>query len=242
MELQPSRNSSLDKHHDLEEHVENPPGPALSKHQQRRMWLRIDLKIVPMMSIILAISIIDRINIGNAKVLGMQQDLDLDIGSRYSVVLLLFFPGYFISELPSNMMLAKFGVKVWMSILTFGFGLCVLCMGFVPNWQVLAFLRFMLGLFEGGIYPACVFLLSSWYPRYMLHSRLSALYAVGVMASAFGGILAYGLSQMSGLRGMLGWRWVFIVSSSCRCCHCPPLACHRALTMLSRRSRGPSPW
>lgn len=209
-----SEHISLDKSDafvDTEENVPNELIPTLGKAEERMLRLQVDLKVVTMMSIILAISIIDRINIGNAKVLGMDDDLGTNQGARYSVSLLLFFPGYFLAEVPSNMILVKFGVKSWMSFITFGFGLCVMCMGFAPNWKVLAFLRFMLGLFEGGIYPACVYLLSSWYPRYKLHRRLSALYGVGVISSAFGGVLAYGISRMSGTRNMLGWRWVFIV-------------------------------
>jgi MFS family permease len=214
MGLPMAERASLDKQ-DLSAQVEEAmldaaPTP-LTKGQDRKMRLKIDFRVITMMSILLAISIIDRINIGNAKVLGMDQDLGINKGSRYSVCLLVFFPGYFLSEVPSNMMLVKFGPRVWMTFLTFGFGLCVMCMGFAPNYHVLAFLRFMLGLFEGGIYPACVFLLSSWFPRYRLHRRLSALYSVGAISSAFGGVLAYGISKMSGTRNMLGWRWVFIV-------------------------------
>ncbi|VUC37779.1 unnamed protein product [Clonostachys rosea] len=212
-----SKDSPIDKQDVVAmEHIEqgDEPGIELTKSQERRMWAKIDIKVVTMMAIVLGISVIDRINIGSAKVLGMQEDLNIDAGSRYSVALLVFFPGYFISEIPSNMMLVKVGVKIWMTILTVGFGICVLCMGFSPNHHVLSFLRFMLGIFEGGIYPACVFLISSWYPKYKLHRRLSALYGIATIGSTFAGLLAYGIGQLSGRHGYLGWRWIFIIEGA----------------------------
>jgi MFS family permease len=85
--------------------------------------------------------------------------------------------------------------------------------GFVHSWQVMAGLRVILGIFEAGFYPGCVYLLSTWYPRYELQKRNAGFYLIGSMASAFGGILAYGLMQLTGKAGLEGWRWIFIVSS-----------------------------
>ena len=79
-------------------------------------------------------SVIDRINIGQAQVAGMREELGLTIGARYSVCLLLFFPGYTIFELPSNMALVRFGVKWTMTFLIVAWGLIVMGMGFVNHW------------------------------------------------------------------------------------------------------------
>jgi MFS family permease len=70
----------------------------------------------------------------------------------------------------------------------------------------------ILGCLEAGFYPGCVYLLSTWYPRYELQKRNAVFYLIGSMASAFGGILAYGLMQMDGRDNLSGWRWIFIVS------------------------------
>ena len=75
----------------------------------------------------------------------------------------------------------------------------------------MAGLRVILGIFEAGFYPGCVYLLSTWYPRYELQKRNAAFYLIGSMASAFGGILAYGLMQLDGKANLSGWRWIFIV-------------------------------
>lgn len=77
----------------------------------------------------------------------------------------------------------------------------------------MAGLRVILGVLEAGFYPGCVYLLSTWYPRYELQKRNAVFYLIGSMASAFAGILAYGLMQLNGYQHLSGWRWIFIVST-----------------------------
>lgn len=77
----------------------------------------------------------------------------------------------------------------------------------------MAGLRVILGALEAGFYPGCIFLLSTWYPRYELQKRNAVFYLIGSMASGLGGILAYGLMQMDGISGRSGWEWIFIVST-----------------------------
>ncbi|OQV05101.1 hypothetical protein CLAIMM_09894 [Cladophialophora immunda] len=89
------------------ENIEHTLAAVLSNKQQRRLKFKVDLHVVTMISIILAVSVIDRINIGSAKVLGMDDDIEVSKGARYSVCLLIFFLGYFLAEIPSNMMLVK---------------------------------------------------------------------------------------------------------------------------------------
>lgn len=76
----------------------------------------------------------------------------------------------------------------------------------------MAVLRVILGILEAGFYPGCVYLLSTWYPRYDLQKRNAVFYLIGSMASAFAGILAYGLMQLNGRANLEGWSWIFIVS------------------------------
>jgi len=89
--------------------------------------------------------------------------------------------------------------------------------GFVPNWLVMLGLRILLGVFEAGFFPGCAYLLSTWYPRYDLQKRNAVFYLIGSMASAFAGILAYGLMQMNGLANLTGWRWIFIIEGVITC-------------------------
>ncbi|KIW96533.1 uncharacterized protein Z519_03602 [Cladophialophora bantiana CBS 173.52] len=184
--------------------------PTLSKSQVRRFMWRVDLHVLPMLGLIYAVSIIDRINIGSAKVLGMQEDLNLGT-QRYSIILMLFFPGYAVSDVPSNWILTKVEPRWWLPFLTFSWGAVLCGMGFLHNWGAMAFLRFLLGTFEGGVLPGITFTIACWYTRRELHKRIAFAYAVGVVASALAGILSYGLGSMGGVRNMNGWRWIFSI-------------------------------
>ena len=136
--------------------------PDLTPAQIRRFTIMQDLRVLPMLGVIYAVSILDRINIGSAKVLGMQTDLELGKGARYSIILLLFFPSYFLTDVPSNWVLTKVAPHYWLSFLMFGFGAILTGMGFCQSWQVAAVLRFMLGAFEGGVLPGVTFVIACW--------------------------------------------------------------------------------
>jgi hypothetical protein len=107
---------------------------GFDKKKDRRLMFKIDLRLIPMLGVIYGISVIDRVNIGQAQVAGMREELGLTIGARYSICLLLFFPGYTIFELPSNMALVKFGVKWTMTFLIVSWGFLIMGMGFVKHW------------------------------------------------------------------------------------------------------------
>ena len=96
-------------------------------------------------------------------------------------------------------------------------GCVMIGMGFVQSWQALAGLRVILGIFEAGFFPGCVYLLSTWYVRYDMGKRYGVFYLLGCCASAFAGILAFGLMQMQGLQGLGGWRWIFIIEGILTC-------------------------
>ncbi|KAK5173515.1 uncharacterized protein LTR77_002196 [Saxophila tyrrhenica] len=180
----------------------------------RKTQLKIDIRLIIPVGIVYALSIIDRINIGQANVVGMAEELQLEVGSRYNIALMVFFPAYILGELPSNLSLVKFGVANTLSVLTIGMGCFTIAQGQVHSWQALAAMRFMLGLFEAGVFPAVILLCSSWYPRYQVHLRLAMLYGIGLVASGFAGVLAYGLGQMEGLSGWGGWRWIFTIEGA----------------------------
>ncbi len=183
---------------------------TLTRSQIRRFMLRVDAHVLPMLGLIYAISILDRINIGSAKVLGMQEDLNLGT-QKYSIVLMIYFPGYALADVPSNWVLTKIEPRWWLPALTVAWGAVLTGMGFVHSWGVLAFLRLLLGTLEGGILPGITFTIACWYSRRELHKRIAFAYGVGVVASGLAGILSFGLGSMSGIRDMNGWRWIFSI-------------------------------
>lgn len=109
---------------------------------------------------------------------------------------------------PATLLTRKIGPRVFLSSITFLWGIVMLGMGFIENWTSLLALRFIIGIFEAGFFPGTVYLLSTWYTRYEVGKRYSVFYLIGVVASACGGILAFGLMQMEGIAGYGGWRYV----------------------------------
>ncbi|PGH36883.1 hypothetical protein GX50_00341 [[Emmonsia] crescens] len=178
---------------------------------EKALIRKIDWRLLPILGALYAIALIDRINISNARVAGMNKELELNIDSRYTIALLVFFIPYFIFELPSNIILRKVGSANWLAFVAFGWGTFMLGQGFVNSFEALTALRFLLGFFEAGFFPGCVYLISCWYVRYEMQTRLAAFYLFSVLVGGFSAILAYGLMQMEGLQGYLGWRWIFII-------------------------------
>ncbi|CAO1620824.1 unnamed protein product [Jaminaea pallidilutea] len=183
--------------------------PWYSRQEERRLVRKVDLLLVPTLSILYLLSFLDRSNIGNAKIDGMATDLRL--GSQYSTSLTLFFVGYVISELPANWGLKATSPPFWMPLITFVFGLVSLCQGLVHNKEGLLAVRFFLGVAEAGLFPGTVFIFSQWYKRKERVVRVTFFFGAAAAAGAFGGVLAYAIGLMDGVGGKRGWEWIFIL-------------------------------
>lgn len=146
----------------------------------------------------------------------MTVDLQLSVGVRYSLINCIFFIPYVLFQPVATVILRKLGPRIFLSFISITWGATMIGFGFVQDWTVILGLRIILGVLEAGFFPGCAYLLSTWYPRYELQKRNAVFFLIGSMASALAGILAYGLMQMSGLGGLTGWRWIFIV---CLLCH-----------------------
>ncbi len=141
----------------------------------------------------------------------MLNDLDLRVGVRYSLVTLIFFIPYILFQLPGMVLLRKVGPRPFMAGVTFCYGIIIMCSGFAKTWQQLLALRFLLGISESALYPGCIYLISTWYKRYELQKRYALLYTLGISASAFSGLLAYGFMTLAGRANLDGWSWIFIM-------------------------------
>lgn len=182
-----------------------------SDPRMKKLLKKVDTRILIVLGIVYCISLLDRTNLGFAMVAGMGNTLRLDIGQRYSIIALVFFPTYVIFQIPATVVAKKLGPRWFLSTITVLWGLCMVGFGLVHKWSDLAALRVILGVLEAGLFPGAVYLLSTWYKRYEVAVRNSIFYLIGTAAAGFGGILGYGLSRMNGLQGMEGWRWLFIM-------------------------------
>ncbi|KAL4944120.1 hypothetical protein BDV06DRAFT_233853 [Aspergillus oleicola] len=178
---------------------------------------KIDLHLLPCLCIMYMVTFLDRVNIGNAAVLGMKKDLGITEGLRYNDALMIFFIPYILFEIPSNIVLRRLKPHVWLSICVFGFGAVLILQGLVKNWTQLMVTRWFLGMFETGMMPGCVYLLGMWYKRSEAQKRYTFFASSVILAGAFGGLLASAIGKMDGIRGFGGWRWVFILEGCVTC-------------------------
>lgn len=164
-----------------------------------------------MLSILYLISQLDRANIGNAKIEGMDKDLNLS-GVQYNIALSLFFVPYILFEIPSNILLKRFSKpSIYLGSLVMSWGVIMMCHGFVKNFAGLMVVRMMLGVLEAGFYPGAVYLCTFWYMPKELATRISIFYCFSALSGAFSGLLAAGIAQMDGVAGYRGWQWIFIL-------------------------------
>ncbi|CAL3967753.1 unnamed protein product [Diplocarpon coronariae] len=172
---------------------------------------KIDLHLVPVLWIMYVLNYMDRTNIGNAKSAGMDVDLKLE-GGRYAWVISIFFFGYLIMEVPSNMLLSRSRPSLFLPAIMLVWGALCAAMASVRNYGSILAFRFILGCIESGFFPGVLFVMSCWYKTAEIGKRFAIFYSAAVMSGAFGGILAGAITgHLDGAHGIAGWRWLFIV-------------------------------
>ncbi|KAF8633402.1 hypothetical protein AX17_004573 [Amanita inopinata Kibby_2008] len=191
----------------------------LQQSLERKILRQIDLRLLPMLALMYALAVIDRANIGVARIVGMDKDLQISIGSRYSIVTFIYFIPFIALQLPSNLLVRRIGASQFLSLCVISWGAVQLAMGFVPSWKYLAVCRFLLGVFEARFFPALVFLISTWYVRHEIQRRPNALslatfYLLSILVGSFSPLLAYAFSLLGGKLGIAGWAWIFIIEGA----------------------------
>ncbi|KIX09395.1 uncharacterized protein Z518_00474 [Rhinocladiella mackenziei CBS 650.93] len=182
----------------------NPIDPVLDARVRRKL----DYRLLPILTLIYLFAFIDRSNAGNARVLGMGEDLQLD-GYRFNIGLSGFYVTYILLEVPANILCKKVGPKVWIPFLAFSFGVITMCMSTVQNYQGFLAARICLGIFEAGIMPGITYTLSCFYCRHELVSRVGLYASVASLSGAFGGLLASGLTKIPQWGIIHSWRNIF---------------------------------
>ncbi|ESK97355.1 high-affinity nicotinic acid transporter [Moniliophthora roreri MCA 2997] len=186
-------------------------GGGESTVDEKRVLRRIDLRMLPLLGLLYSLALIDRSNLGVARIAGMEKDLGLSIGNRYSIISCVYFVPYTLLELPSNALLRRIGTRTFLTGCIVAWGAVSLSMAFVPSWEYLTFCRVLLGAFEAGFFPALVFIISTWYKRHEVQKRLAAFYLVSILTGGFSAIFAYALSLLEGKAGLSGWSWIFVI-------------------------------
>lgn len=175
-----------------------------------KLLRKMDLHIIPGITILFLLSFIDRGNIGNAKIEGLVTDLNLH-GNQWSMVLTVFYFTYSPFEVPFNMLMAKFRPSIMLPLSMVLWGIVVTLTSLVKNYHQLIVMRLLLGLTESALYPGVVYYLTRWYTKKDLQLRQALFFAAASGAGAFSGVLAYGIGFMRGIGGLNGWEWIFII-------------------------------
>ncbi|KAF8461685.1 major facilitator superfamily domain-containing protein [Kalaharituber pfeilii] len=211
----PSTDPELNLKH-FQDSIEKPSSVGEGEVQEfdekrtQRLLRKLDWNLVPFLALLYLLSFLDRTNIGNARLAGLEKDLGMS-GLDYNVALAVFFPFYVAAEVPSNMMMKRTRPSLWLTIIMLAWGLVMTLMGLVTNFPGLLVARMALGFAEGGLFPGVTFYITMWYRRHECGLRMALFFSAATLAGAFGGLLARGISEMDGVGGKPGWAWIFIL-------------------------------
>jgi sugar phosphate permease len=176
----------------------------------KALFSKIDWRIIPVLLIAYMVAYLDRINIGYAQ-LQMKQTLPFD-DAVYGLGAGIFFIGYFLFEVPSNLLLEKIGARKTLLRIMLLWGVTAVAMMFVSTPLQFYFVRFLLGAFEAGFFPGVILYFTYWYPSVrrgqVIAIFMSATTIVSVIAGPLCGAL---LKYFDGISGLHGWQWLFLV-------------------------------
>ena len=172
-------------------------------------YRKVDVRLLPFLFLCYILAYLDRVNVGFAK-LQMLKDLSLS-DAAFATGAGIFFIGYFFFEVPSNVLLRKFGARMWIARIMISWGVISACMIFVKGqWSFYA-MRFLLGIAEAGFFPGIIFYLTLWYPSRYRSTRtawfVAAIAVSGVIGNPLSGWI---MDRLSGAMNVAGWQWLFL--------------------------------
>ena len=182
---------------------------AATDAEVRRVFAKIGWRVMPILTTAYVLNYLDRTNIAFAaltmrEAIGITQT-QLGVGAG------IFFLGYSLLEVPSNVALYRFGARVWISRIMITWGLASAAMAFAVGPNSFYLFRLLLGAAEAGFFPGVAFYLATWFPR-EYRTRIIAWFMVAIpISSVIGGPLSGLLLAMNGWLGLAGWQWLFIV-------------------------------
>jgi MFS transporter, ACS family, tartrate transporter len=170
---------------------------------------KITLRLIPFLFILYIVAWLDRVNVGFA---GLQMNSDLGFSSAaFGFGSGVFFLGYCLFEVPSNLVLHRVGARRWISRIMISWGVISATMMFVRTTPTFYVLRFLLGAAEAGFFPGVVYYLSHWYPEGQRARAIAAFMTAVPVSGVIGGPLSGALLTLNGLFGLAGWQWLFLV-------------------------------
>jgi ACS family tartrate transporter-like MFS transporter len=178
---------------------------------RRRTILKVSWRLLPLIVAAYLVAYIDRTNIAFAA-LTMNKDLALS-AYIYGWGAGIFFLGYALFEVPSNVVLARVGARLWIARIMITWGIVSGLMAATSGPASFLTLRFLLGVAEAGFFPGIIFYLSNWFPATYRGRVISALFLAQPVSNALASIVSGAILEMDGILGLKGWQWVFILES-----------------------------
>jgi len=170
---------------------------------------KITLRLLPYLFVLYVLSFLDRANLGNAHT-SLLEDIHLS-EEDYSIGVSVFFIGYILFEIPSNLLLKLTSAPIWFAIIMVSWGIISSCMMFVHDLQSLILVRIFLGVAEAGFVPGVAYYLSLWFTPNERAYRFSLFFSSVSTAGVIAGLAAYGLLQLDGKGSLYGWQWLFLI-------------------------------
>ncbi|MEW6768357.1 MAG: MFS transporter [Pseudomonadota bacterium] len=183
----------------------------MSNDLETRTMRKVALRIVPFVMLLYFIAYIDRVNIGFAA-LTMNKDLGLS-PAVFGFGAGIFFWGYFLFEVPSNIILEKVGARLWIARVMITWGLISGAMAFIWDTNSFYVARFLLGAAEAGFFPGIILYLSYWFPARRRAAMTSLFMAAVPISVIIGSPLSSALLELHGLAGLKGWQWMFLLEA-----------------------------
>jgi MFS family permease len=178
---------------------------------------KVKRRVLPLFVIMFIVNYIDRVNIGFVRT---YMEHDLGIGAAaYGLGAGLFFIGYALFEVPSNILLQKVGARIWLTRIMLTWGLVAAGMAFIQNETHFYILRFLLGVAEAGFFPGVIYYFTRWLPGVERGKAIAIFLSGSALASLISGPLSGALLHVSGL-GLHGWQWMYFIEGMVSVCLC----------------------
>ncbi|HKB10779.1 MAG TPA: MFS transporter [Vicinamibacterales bacterium] len=174
-----------------------------------RVVVKVRRRLIPFLFLLYIVAYLDRINVGFA---ALQMNASLGFSATtYGFGAGIFFLSYTLFEIPSNLILARVGARVWIARIMISWGLVSSAMMFVRAAPAFYMLRFLLGAAEAGFFPGIIFYLTQWFPGRERARTIAAFMTAVLVAGVVGGPLSGALLSLHGAGGLAGWQWLFLL-------------------------------
>jgi len=179
-------------------------------NEEKKILKKIDLHLIPLLIFLYLLSFLDRVNVGNVHAAIKKYNNINEY--QFAAIIGIFFVGYILFEVPSNLLLKKAKPSRWIARIMVSWGIISTCMAWAQSFLSILICRVLLGIAEAGFFPGIVYYLTFWYPNEQRALRIASFFCAAAVAGAFGGLIAYGiLSQMEGIGRMHAYQWLFII-------------------------------